>query len=320
MPDALESFLAAIGLDGLAPDLRAAGLDHDRLLELTDSQLAALGVSPGDRARILAARSAEEEGFVVAAASGGWQTTSRPWEATRKKPFVNCLGMLFVPIPRYKTLFSICPVRVCDYESYCRKIGLPMPECDFPQQPDHPMVNVTWDQACAFCDWITLRERGRGALDDDLVYRLPTDLEWSAAVGLPHESPTTPKSRSGRLAGYPWGTGFPPPSGDGNYSPLLKVDEFPETSPVASFTPNALGIQDLGGNAWEWCMDFYDRENRERVARGASCFNDAEELLRSSHRDHIEPSRHRNNLGFRVVLSASLYQDPRHRLQNNPWG
>lgn len=318
MPDRIEPFLSAIGLADLVPVFQAAGLDREALLALPDARLEELGISPGDRARIRAAASACADGFAPDA-SEGWRTTSSPWEATREAPFVNCLGMLFVPIPRYRTLFSICLVRVCDYESYCRKVGRPLPACDFTQGLDHPVVNVTWKEATAFCDWITRRERERGIIDQALVYRLPTDPEWSAAVGLPEEPGANPKARSGRCRGYPWGQNFPPPRGVGNYSPALRVDDFPETSPVASFPPNSLGIYDLGGNVWEWCMDFYEPGERDRTARGASCFNNGEDYLRSSHRDHVDPNRCRNNVGFRVVLSEHLYKDPLRRVDADPW-
>jgi formylglycine-generating enzyme required for sulfatase activity len=240
--------------------------------------------------------------------------------ASREVPFVNTFGMLFVPIPRYKTLFSIIPVRICDYEVYCAKNKLTLPPCDFAQGPDHPVVNVTWHDAVRFCEWMTQREHERGVIDRDLFYRLPTDSEWSAAVGLPNEPQGTPKARSNRFPGFPWGHSFPPPPGAGNYHALLKIDPFAETSPVASFPPNPFGLYDLGGNVWEWCMDQYEPASENKVARGASCFNDGEDYLQSSHRESIAPKKCRNNVGFRVSLSEGFSKDPRHRLNHNPWG
>lgn len=248
-----------------------------------------------------------------------WVTTSDPSQATKDAPFLNSSGMLFVPVPRYKTLFSICLVRLCDYTLYCQAKNLPIPDCDFPQGPDHPVVNVSWQDATKFCDWLTKKEHDEKVLSPDLVYRLPTDLEWSAAVGLPQEPQGSPKARSGKAGGYPWGISFPPPLGAGNYSPLLKADDFPETAPVASFPANDFGICDLGGNVWEWCADQSSPPDETRVARGAACFNDSEEFLRSSHRDAIAPNKSRNNLGFRLVLSGELYKDPLHRVHYNPW-
>ncbi len=248
-----------------------------------------------------------------------WVTTSDPSQAQKESPFLNSSGMLFVPVPRYKTLFSICLVRLYDYTFYCQAKKVPIPDCDFPQGPDHPVVKITWHDATKFCDWLTKKEHDEKVLPPDLVYRLPTDAEWSAAVGLPQEPQGSPKGRSGKAPGYPWGIAFPPPVGVGNYSPILKVDEYHETSPVASFPANEFGICDLGGNVWEWCSDQFAPPDENRVARGAACFNDSEEFLRSSHRDQIAPDKSRNNLGFRIVLSGELYKDPLHRVHYNPW-
>jgi len=311
------SFLTAIGLEHLAPLIESRGLDLPAILKLKDDELLALGIEkPGDRARLLAAARATEEGM-VGGSGDSWKTTTDPAKATKDKPFVNCFGMLFVPVRRFKTLFSVCPVRVCDFESFCDKKLRAMPDCDYPQGPDHPVAGVTWEEAKRFCDWMTERERNRGLIDPGLAYRLPTDPEWSAAVGLREEPESTPKSRNGKAAGYPWGSQFPPPPGAGNYHPRLGVDDFKETSPVASFAPNRYGIYDLGGNVWEWCMDTFEVEDDWRVLRGASCFNDGEDRLRSSYRERFPPSQTRNNIGFRVVLSTRAFKDP--AIQNSSW-
>ncbi len=73
------------------------------------------------------------------------------------------------------------------------------------------MVSVTWKEAADFCEWLTEKERAAGRLPEGTIFRLPSDLEWSAAVGLPHEQGTRPDQRSGELDGYPWGaTGIAP--------------------------------------------------------------------------------------------------------------
>jgi formylglycine-generating enzyme required for sulfatase activity len=253
------------------------------------------------------------------AGKAGWETTPDPFAATRRVPFMNCCGMLFVPIPRFKTLLSIIPVRVCDYESHCTKQKREYPKPDFPQDDEHPAVNVNWHEARSFCEWLTAREHARGILPHGLGYRLPTDAEWSAAAGLPNEPQITPRHRSGKIRAFPWGEEFPPPPEAGNYSRILGVDSFDDTSPVGSFAPNALGIYDLGGNVWEWCSDLYDTGSKERVARGASCFNDGEDYLNSSYRDPVDPDRRRNNGGFRLALSPGIFKDPQHRISADPW-
>jgi hypothetical protein len=306
----VSSLLQSIGLGRLVGDVEARGLEIPALAALDDEELRGLGfASAGERARLRAAALSVEEGHWLEA-SGAWQTTPDPKAATREVPFANCFGMLFVPVPRFKALFSIIPVRRCDFEPFCEQKLRPMPQCRFEQGADHPIVNVSWKDAVAFCDWMTDLEREQGVIDSTWCYRLPTDLEWSAAVGLPIEAEemNTPRVRSGNTSGYPWGDGFPPPQGCGNYGPTLSVDTFPETSPVASFPPNALGLYDMGGNVWEWCLDMFDHNDAEGVARGASCFNDTEDYLRSSKREMFERFSKRANLGFRVVLSTILFK------------
>lgn len=260
-----------------------------------------------------------EESNVEGRETGGWVTTNDPTAATREAPFINSVNLLFVPIPRYQTLFCIVPVRVCDYAHFCEASGYMVPQCDFPQAEDHPQTNVTWEEASRYCDWLTVRDQEAGCLGPDFMYRLPIDTEWSAAVGLPNEPQPTPKARNGIAPGYPWGNSYPPPRGAGNYHESLKVDDFPETSPVASFLPNQFGLYDLGGNVWEWCQDAFDTGKDLRVVRGAGCFNDGEDFLRSSHRGFLAQKKRSHHTGFRVALSGKLSRDPLHRLAMNPW-
>jgi formylglycine-generating enzyme required for sulfatase activity len=199
---------------------------------------------------------------------------------------------------------------VKDFEPYCLETHAPMPEVDFAQGPEHPVVNVTWNDAMHFCEWLTKRELWLGLIIPQFQYRLPRDDEWSAAVGMPFESAASPRARSGVVEGFPWGTDFPPPPGVGNYHPRLSVDEFPETSPVGSFPPNKFGLYDMGGNVWEWCMDEYDKGSSSRVLRGASCFNDDQELLLSSSRDKAPAEKCRNNVGIRLVVASQSARDP----------
>ena len=88
----------------------------------------------------------------------------------------------------------------------------------------------------------------------------------------------------------------------GNYDPALKVDSFADTSPVGSFAVNRFGLFDLGGNAWEWCEDFYDGSSAARVLRGGSWGrNDSGFLLSSSRIDVTADGRY-DFVGFRCVL------------------
>ncbi len=63
----------------------------------------------------------------------------------------------------------------------------------FQQSPDHPVVGVSWEDANQFCAWLTKKERSEGTLATFQSYRLPTDREWSRAVGIEHEAGEHPR-------------------------------------------------------------------------------------------------------------------------------
>ena len=171
----------------------------------------------------------------------------------------------------------------------------------FPQTSNAPVVGVTWRDAEKFCEWLTARERKRGVLATNQNYRLPRVAEWIYAAG------TTL---------YPWGDEWPPPAGAGNYagSELLQTvtnhqvisgynDGFAGTSPVGSFKPNAFGIYDLGGNAWEFCADGPSSgAQNARWMMGGSWADFAKEALSISNRARGEGNRRYSHRGFRCVL------------------
>ena len=175
-------------------------------------------------------------------------------------------------------------------------------------------MNVSWNDAEAFCRWLTEKERAAGNLSAGQEFRLPTDAEWSRAVGLPAESGATPEDKDRKIENvYPWGAGYPPPKGSGNYSGegdgwSGKIDGYTDgakfTAKVGSYTANRLGIHDLGGNVWEWCSDWFNAERKERVIRGASFNQGAPGRLLSSHRAPKPPGVRDFNLGFRCVVTV----------------
>jgi len=243
------------------------------------------------------------------------------------EPWENSLGMKFVPVPGTIVLFSIWETRVQDFEAFVKATshnageGWRDPEAigqdyaaGFSQTPLHPVVNVTWNDAEAFCRWLTEKERAAENLSAGLEFRLPTDAEWSRAVGLSAESGTTPEDKDGKIANvYPWGAGFPPPIGSGNYSGegdgwSGKIDGYADgarfPAKVGSYTANPLGIYDLGGNVWEWCSDWFNAERKERVVRGASFVQGVPSRLLSSHRASSLPGRRDFNFGFRCVVAV----------------
>ncbi len=232
------------------------------------------------------------------------------------KTLENGLGMKFAPVG--DVLFCIWPTRVQDFNAFAKATGHKSPawrDPGFKQEADHPVVNVNWNDAMAFCKWLTEKEQKEGLLAPNQSYRLPTDLEWSGAVGLPAEPGRNPEARDMDVADvYPWGTDWPPPKGAGNYTgeetnsdvAIKNYDDgFPWTSPVGSFKPNKFGLYDMGGNVWQWCEDWWNDERKARVLRGASWYNGALRLsLLSSCRVHNAPDGTTDNYGFRVVIAT----------------
>jgi tRNA A-37 threonylcarbamoyl transferase component Bud32 len=256
----------------------------------------------------------------------------RSISTTKDQPFVNSLGMKFVPIgistDKKPVLFSIWETRVKDYAAYAAAnsgVDTSWNNPGFTQTDAHPVTCVSWEDADKFCKWITEKERASGKIGRQDTYHLPTDVEWSYAVGIGEreDASKTPKEKHGEIADvYPWGTQWPPPKGAGNYcgqetkgqvAPMIDGydDGYATTAPVGSFKGqdrNPFGICDLGGNAWEWCESSYDGSSAasaSRVLRGGSwCFGGRDALL-SSCRGHGGPGGRGSSRGFRCVLVVS---------------
>jgi formylglycine-generating enzyme required for sulfatase activity len=253
------------------------------------------------------------------------------------KRWVNSLDMHFVPMG--EIFISEWETRVRDFQMFAESKGydavggmssavtqngfklnqMSWKAPGFAQTPDHPVVGVSWEDANQFCAWLTKKERSEGTLATFQSYRLPTDREWSRAVGLEGELGETPRDRSGRIkAFYPWGTAFPPPNDSGNYAGSESRldapetwsviagfhDAFPRTAPVSAFNPNAHGLSCMGGNVWEWCMDKFENTMNWRTLRGGSWATSRAEELLSSYRRGYGPLFRSDEIGFRCVLAA----------------
>lgn len=249
----------------------------------------------------------------------------------------NSLGQIFAPIADAGVLFCVWDTRVVDFEAFVsaanydatggmysvcgegwKQQGDSWKSPGFEQNPMHPVVGVSWNDAKAFCEWLTRTERAKGLITSNQLYRLPTDWEWGAAVDFKQSKERTPaKKNRKKTTTYPWGTQWPPPKGMGNYAGLevratvwpesWEVitnydDGYPRTSPVGAFSSNRFGLYDMGGNVWQWCEDFYNGRNGPRVLRGGS-WNDTAEEAFAACREFDMPQTRMSHYGFRVVLA-----------------
>jgi formylglycine-generating enzyme required for sulfatase activity len=163
---------------------------------------------------------------------------------------------------------------------------------------ERPVEQVSWDDAVSFCKKLSSlpAERAVGR-----VYRLPTEAEWECAC------------RAGSTTAYSFG----------DHESLLGIFAWfsenagKQTHTVGKKQPNAWGLHDMHGNAWEWCSDWYDDYPRgsvtnphgpasgsHRVNRGG-CWYDSAWRCRSASRGSVKPSYRHYFLGFRLALSPS---------------
>jgi formylglycine-generating enzyme required for sulfatase activity len=182
---------------------------------------------------------------------------------------------------------------------------------DFSQGEDHPVTCVSWNDAKAFCDWLSKQpDRKRPA---GWAYRLPREAEWEYACrgGPPsyscfHFGNTLSSAQANFDARRPYGG-----AGKGDY--------LGRTTKVGTYGKNAFGLYDMHGNAAEWCADWFDKDyyyaspsrdpagpprGSERVIRGGSWRRPGGHC-RSAYRIWSRPDRRDNALGFRVALVPS---------------
>ena len=204
---------------------------------------------------------------------------------------------------------GVTEVTVGQFQAYCRATGKEMPEqVDLNNTAQHPVHNVTWDEAVGFCEWAT-GELKRQGLPGSV--RLPTEAEWEdaargGATGIGGKS----------LHKYPWGDQAPA-GGDGLANFDGNGDGFEYRAPVGRFKPNGYGLRDMAGNVWEWCQDRYDEgyyakspvenpqgtndtEKRSRVLRGGSWTLDPD-ARRASIRNGDDPDYRLSHYGFRFA-------------------
>jgi formylglycine-generating enzyme required for sulfatase activity len=166
------------------------------------------------------------------------------------------------------------------------------------EQLDHPVTLVRWEDASAYCAWLSDRS-GR-------AFRLPTEAEWE-------------KAARGGLRGmrYPWGDRFEQSRANFLADPAGRHRH--GTTPCRAFPANEYGVFDAVGNVWEWVHDWYapdtyaapartnprgPADGQLRVVRGGAWVVTDVRMLRCSHRHKVPPDTYSYAIGFRVASSV----------------
>jgi formylglycine-generating enzyme required for sulfatase activity len=191
---------------------------------------------------------------------------------------------------------DVHPVTVRQYRLFCQGTGRTMPPApSWVWLDDHPVVRVSWDDVVGYCEWV-----GK---------RLPTEAEWEKAA----------RGVDGRI--WPWGDEWNGRMAHCNFQHHCEWSG--KTAPVGSHSGGVspYGCQDMVGNVWEWCADWYDgkyygkspRRNPRgpesgewRVLRGGSWMLNTPHGLRAANRGGQVPSFRDFLRGFRCAQDFSM--------------
>jgi len=226
-----------------------------------------------------------------------------------EKPTHNVTLTYDFYIGKYETTFD-------EYDAFCEATGKSSADDENWGRGDRPVINVSWWDAIAYCNWLSEKEKlpkaydnkgnlldkdGRVTTDPSKVvgYRLPTEAEWEYAARGGKKSKGYKYSGSDNVGDVAWYT-----SNSGN-----------KTHEVGKKASNELGIYDMSGNVWEWCSDCYgdysssaqtnpyNNSGSSRVDRGGSCRNSATHT-RVANRNYYSATDTNFNLGFRIARTV----------------
>jgi len=231
-------------------------------------------------------------------------------------------------IGKYETTFD-------EYNVFCEDAFRNKPEDKGWGRGSRPVINVTWWDAIAYCNWLSEKEKlpkayddkgnlldkdGRETTDPSKVvgYRLPTEAEWEYAARGGNKSKGYKYAGSDNVNDVAWywrNSGDKYLTGDwGGWGTIMENNC--RTQEVGKKVPNELGIYDMSGNVEEWCSDWYgdysssaqtnpynSTAGSDRVFRGGGCYSGATRV-RVAYRNYYSPTDTYSNLGFRIARTV----------------
>jgi len=213
-------------------------------------------------------------------------------------------------IGKYEVTFN-------EYDAFCNATGRSKPSDSGWGRGQRPVINVSWNDAIAYCNWLSEKEKlpkaydsngnlldknGRVTTDPSKVvgYRLPTEAEWEYAARGGNKSKGYKYAGSDNVSDVAWYS-----SNSGS-----------KTQEVGKKAPNELGLYDMSGNVWEWCSDWYGSYSSSaqtnpynstagsgRVLRGGGWINVAADA-RVANRLNFSPTFTFYFLGFRICRTV----------------
>jgi len=214
----------------------------------------------------------------------------------------------------YDYFIGKTPVTFEMYDQYTREMRLPHVDDNGWGRKTRPVINVTWEDAVSYLNWLSKKEglpvaydKNGNLIDSDgnstrditkvLGYRLPTEIEWEYAGRGGNKSKETLFSGSNKVGDVAW------------YSENSKG----KTHEVETKMPNELGIYDMSGNVWEWINDnsgVYSgierinsvgpKKKGLKILRGGS-FNSIMSDTELAFRDELSPNTKDIYYGFRIA-------------------
>lgn len=187
------------------------------------------------------------------------------------------------------------------YDIYASDTGRDKPDDEGWGRHNHPVINLSWDDATAYARWLSRKTKYR--------FRLPSEAEWEYAA------------RANTNTAFSWGDAISHDNANyGSYrccaGSVSGADKWFNSAPVGSFQSNQYGLFDMHGNVWEWVQDCWNDSYNDapqdgsawltgdcnrRVLRGGA-WNSVAENLRAGKRESAPADRGNNTSGFRLIM------------------